>query len=62
MYKLIYEIKGDSYEIKEDSFDKIHEHCLTLWNQNCYAFQIFKDWKLFKNTKDIYELIGKRYY
>jgi hypothetical protein len=62
MYILIYEFQGEGYEIKESTFEKILEHCLTLGNQNCYSFQIFKNGELFKSTHEIYDLIGKRYY
>ena len=62
MYKLLYEHQGDMYEINEDTFEQILEHCLTLGNQNCYSFEIFKNDELFKCTKEVYELIGKRYY
>jgi hypothetical protein len=62
MYTLIYELHGETYEVRENTFEQILEHCLGLWNQNCYSFEIFKNNELFKCTKEVYELIDKRYY
>lgn len=62
MYTLLYDYQGDRFEVEADTFEQILEHTLSLWNHNCYPYQILKNGELFKSSEEIYNLIGKRYY